>query len=458
MRRIARMLVAASLLASGCAWAELEDELRTLLDQGRHDEAFRLGKSSPERQGIAAFDFFYGIAAIESGHPGEGVEALERFLRDYPDNRSARYQLARAYYALGDDRHARETFEALLPRAVGEEKLAIERFLDAIRARQARHRPSSSAFLEFGIGFDSNVNAGLSSGSTPSIPGIGSMPALSGGSLAAMQRASFSSLSGEATVIYPIASGLALNGSLAFDARTHGGGRNDVFDQLNAGASVGVSRIVDASLYKIGAGLNQMGVDNQRYVFTGNLFAEWDYQLDRSQQLDLAAQVGRYSHDDMLVFPDNEKSVPRQLSQNALRSSDFAGVTAGWTWMRDDALMTTLRLSGNLGRERNRRDRPDLSRDMAGLRAVLSIAPTPRLGLMLGVSYLEAWHKATFALPGATISRRDRVGAFETGVSYQYDRNLSLKADYIRQKQESNIDFYLYEREVLTFRLRYDFK
>jgi len=53
------------------------------------------------------------VCAGVLGHYGEGVLALERYLLNRPDNVSARLQLGRGYYLLGDDAQAHTELEAL---------------------------------------------------------------------------------------------------------------------------------------------------------------------------------------------------------------------------------------------------------------------------------------------------------------------------------------------------------
>ena len=52
--------------ATGLAAAPA-DELRKLLKQGKPDEAYRIAKTTPDELGNPAFDFYFGLAAINSG-------------------------------------------------------------------------------------------------------------------------------------------------------------------------------------------------------------------------------------------------------------------------------------------------------------------------------------------------------------------------------------------------------
>ena len=44
------------------------DDIKALLEQGKAAAAYAEGKKYPEQLGDPAFDFFFGIAAIDAGH------------------------------------------------------------------------------------------------------------------------------------------------------------------------------------------------------------------------------------------------------------------------------------------------------------------------------------------------------------------------------------------------------
>jgi len=457
MRKIIQGLIAGGLIVSGNAFAAIADDIKHLLDQNRFVDAYDIGRNSPDSYGDPAFDFFFGIAAIDAGHAGEGILALERYLLNFPDNRSARFHLARGYFSIGEDLRARDEFEHLLPSAEGNEKLAIEGFMQAIRSRESRYRPTASAFLEIGIGFDSNINGGLNSGATPSIPGIGNLPPLPGNSISAKEGGSFSYMAGGAQGAYPVSPGLALTGSVGFSGRLHHGDDNDIFDGVNFGAAGGASILSGNNLYKIGIGLGQLAQDNQRYVFTSSAFAEWNHQLDQFNRFDLSGQLARLSYDDMKVYPLKDKSVAMIDSRNSVRTADFIGLAGGWTRVFTGNYRPVLRISATYGEETNQRDRPDLSRDLWGVRGSVSLTPMPRWGTSLALGYQDSRHKDRFTV-GSSSSRKDATWTFDAGIAYQYDANLTLRADYTRTEQRSNIELYQYDRDQLIFKVRYDFK
>jgi predicted Zn-dependent protease len=146
------------------AYAAPSDDLKALLDQGKAADAYALGKKNPDQLGNPAFDFYFGIAAVDAGHAGEGVLALERYIANFPDNMQARLELARAYYVLGDNVRAREEFDLVQksnpPAPV---QANIERFRDAIRARESAYQTTAGFYAEIGAGYDSPVSGGVGS-------------------------------------------------------------------------------------------------------------------------------------------------------------------------------------------------------------------------------------------------------------------------------------------------------
>ena len=96
-KEFAAWLAASLFVGATPAAAQSPEELRKLLDQGKADEAYQLGRRAPARLGTPAFDFVFGVAAVNSGHAAEGVLALERFVLALPDEDAGRVELARGY-------------------------------------------------------------------------------------------------------------------------------------------------------------------------------------------------------------------------------------------------------------------------------------------------------------------------------------------------------------------------
>jgi len=108
------ILFGVGMLLSSALCAAPADEVRKLLEQGKPDEAYRAAKLMPGELGNPPFDFYFGVAAVNNGKASEGVMALERYLLNFPDNQTARLELARGYFLLSDDGRARDEFDAIL--------------------------------------------------------------------------------------------------------------------------------------------------------------------------------------------------------------------------------------------------------------------------------------------------------------------------------------------------------
>jgi hypothetical protein len=154
------------------------DDLKALLEKGQAAEAYELGRQHQDQLGNPFFDFYFGVAAIGAGRAGDGVLALERFVVNAPDNVNGRLELGRGYFVLGEDTRARQEFEIVLAtNPPAEVQANVQRFLDAIRSREFLYRPTQGFYLEAGLGYDSNANAGINNASITrwTIPLVGQL-------------------------------------------------------------------------------------------------------------------------------------------------------------------------------------------------------------------------------------------------------------------------------------------
>lgn len=153
-------LLAPALAASQAAGQSVLDDARRLIGEHRAADAYRLlAQHEAGLAGQPLYDYLYGVAALDAGHGGDAVTALERLLVSDPSSASARLELARAYYETGDRAAALRQFRALLaanpPPSIRDTATA---YLRAMEAAPARTGGWSGGF-EFGSGYDSNANA-----------------------------------------------------------------------------------------------------------------------------------------------------------------------------------------------------------------------------------------------------------------------------------------------------------
>lgn len=149
-------LVLVVMLASGTAVAV---ESRSPAAEAAATAYRQLAPLQSQRAGDPDFDYALGTSALDSGRPGEAVYILQRVVALRPAFAGARMELARAYYALGDNEAARREFlELHAEDPPPDVAVVIADYLEAIDARAAAYRPQHRVTLEAAGGYDSNSN------------------------------------------------------------------------------------------------------------------------------------------------------------------------------------------------------------------------------------------------------------------------------------------------------------
>ena len=424
------ILVASDLLAAP------PDDIKALLEKGNARAAYEEAKKHPDLLGDPAFDFYFGVAAINAGHAGEGVLALERYLLNFPGNADARLELARGYFVLGEDARAREEFEAvsrLKPSPAVQ--AGIDRFLDALRSRESRFRTTANLFLEVGLGYDSNVNGGVGNANIV-LPAFGLVTVNQAG---VQQSDTFTHLAAGGQINHPVAPGLALFGGLGVESKLNHGSLESQFDLLTLAANGGVTLLRENDLYRLGVYYANLDVDNAAFRDITGVAAEWQRQVDEFQSFSAALQYGE------LDYKGNNDVRDSRLYQLALGYR--RAFIAQWQPL----------LSVNLyaGQEDNQRDRDDLSRALYGFRVSLAGSPAPKWATSTGAFYQLSDYKDPDPQLGTT--RQDSYYGVDLSVSYALRRSLSLRAEFLLSRNASNIALFEYDRNLVALKLRYDF-
>lgn len=121
--------------------------------------------------GDVDYDYVYGSSAYDSGRYSEAIFILQRAVSLRPRFSGARMELARAYYAIGDNESARREFTTLQSQNPPAEALkAIAEYLRAIDRRAAVYEPQQGAYVELASGYDSNANGAPDTRSFLGIP------------------------------------------------------------------------------------------------------------------------------------------------------------------------------------------------------------------------------------------------------------------------------------------------
>lgn len=189
-----------------------------LIRNEKSGEAFaQLAPLEARLGGNPDFDYVYGIAALDTGHPAQAVVTLRRALEVRPDFYIARAELGRALAAMGDLAGAKREFEELhnVPDLPSIARDAMGRQVAAIDAAVAAQHPKLySGFLESAIGYDTNVNAGPS-GLTLVIPALSFLGPATLTSAAMPKKSAFYELAGGFSGALPLNNETAVFANLA---------------------------------------------------------------------------------------------------------------------------------------------------------------------------------------------------------------------------------------------------
>ena len=422
-------------LATGAAAAPA-DELRKLLEQGKHEEAYRIAKTTPLELGNPAFDFYFGVAAVNSGKASEGVLALERYLLNFPDSQTARLELARGYFLLKDDGRARDEFDAILAtKPPADISKVIGDYLAVINARDARHKTTYAFSIELGGGRDSNVQSGVSDPNI-TLPIFGDIT-LADTSVAIGDRFSNVALAGRVSV--PVRANWSVFAQLGVDLRKYR--TAETYDQNSYAAATGFALSRDQALYKLTLGKSTQTLDNTRYRDTWSLGADYGRQLENAGVLTVGAQFAKFGYE----------------GDNAIRDADYYALQAGYRHLFSGAARTEIDASMSVASEKLTRDGFEaLSRNLLGGRFGVNMSPFSAWTVGAGVTYLKSNYRAEDPL--LLVTRRDEYIAYDLSVNFTFAPQWSARGEYLVSHNKSNLALYEYKRRIGQVKLRYDFR
>jgi tetratricopeptide (TPR) repeat protein len=423
--------------ASASEGPDLE-RAESLVRQGRAAEAYTMLESLEfEHSGNANFDYWLGIAALESGRPDKATLALERALIVDPDFLGARLDLARAYFALGDMERAKQEFDTVLqqnpPPAA---RVTIDRYLNEIARVSTLAQTRWSGYLELTAGRDSNVN-NSPTGSTVFVPIFGLDLTLARTSVKLPDW--YLSAGGGAEVVQHLVGPVSAYGG--FDLRYRVNQHEDTFDYNQADGRIGLQWQEERELFRLAVHGGQYRLDNKRhYENTGASF-EWRHAFAQDSVASFYA-LG------------NKQRFPDPLLRGNSADSWLTGI--GWLKAFNPDRTTYVFASMYGGHERDTDQRIDGARDMWGIRFVGQYNIRPAIDF--------------FAIAGAHISdydtqnfiflntRRDRIYEASLGANWRPANNWTVRPQVGYMNAYSNIPINKFDRYDISITLRRDFR
>ena len=407
-------------------------EAARLREAGDAERAYALLAALERTQaGNPAFDYALGSAALDAGHHGHAVMALQRVLAVEPSNALARAELARGYAMAGDYDTAKDQFSMVaqdpsLPDPVR------QRFNGLVRAYDTHINGGSNwaGFVEANAGHDSNINAATSL-STITIP---LFPWLGAGVLSRNSRAiadDFIEMQGGVSWVKGFdrqnrvfVSGI---GSLRNNFDSHD------FDQAAATLTGGYARTL-ANRDVLSASLQYQHVSLGHEAFRDAIGAVVQYTHGLSQGRSLTFGGQHFYLDDR---SNRAAGAHRSAVAVALNTQRFS-------------------LTSSLGKEETADARQDvLSHRFGNVVMVGRVPLTDTLTMLADAGYEQRDYDREEVL--FLTRRRDRRVDINAGLRWEVRPKLQLIAKAGWSRNHSNIPLYDYRRTTGTVGIRYEF-
>lgn len=427
-------------LATATACLAADDVLERLeraYEQGRVEAAYRLAvEHRAAFEGRVRFDFYYGVACIDTGRLGEGVFALERVLMHRPDMDRARLELARGYLLLGEDRQAEDHFRTVLdhdpPPAVAAK---VRGYLDTIERRRTGTGPVLDGYVETAVGYDSNVNSATDVNAVSILDGLFLLDIADESReqsdsylrLAAGGQAAFPLPGNRQVFLGGSADRVYLRDEHAFETGTI---------RASGGLAMG-----DATTRLVLRGWGQrFYLDGERYQDSAGVDAGWRWQATARTGVQLSAQYSRMTYPDQ-PLRDSSLWLGGLGGNHLLRSGRATRLSAHLFGGREDADEDTDAAEAIAGR--------DLYGAGVGLDARLGDA----WSLGLQALAFQSEYDAPNALFGE--ARDETQYQAEAHLDWEPTERWRLGPRLRYSRRDSNIDLYEYDRLRAELRVRY---
>jgi len=432
MKGIKSCLIAIYLLAcsisSVCAEDDLINKITKLYNAGQITEAYKLAeKHLLEAEGDPAFDYLYGLAAIDSGHISQGVFALERILMLRPNDQRVRLELARGYFLLEQYDRARNEFTNVLDLDLpADVRVNINQFMDTIRLREAGYKTTTGMYVELGLGYDTNVSGSPSMAGYVDRWGVGT---LSGSSLS--EGDGYTSFAVGTNINHPLAPGVAVFGDVTVSQRNY-----EDISEFNIGLFDIRSGIVfsgDRGQLKIGMELHNYEVGSDRFREMLAINGQVSWQLDVQTQL-----TGFMQFADIEFLAEEHRDSWQQLGGVGIQSV-FNGKYGGVERSRE-----------NLAFAKSKTDK-----DIYGLSIESQFTITPKLGFDFAIQLQENRYRDKDQ--SFLITREDEYRNYSFGVTYWPEKRWAMHTNLSYTEGGSNINIYRYYRSQAGISVRYEY-
>ena len=430
-----------------------------LMKQGRAAEAYALLEPLESAQaGNIAFDYLFGTAALDSGHPDRATIAFERVLLVNPNFAGARLDLARAYFAMGSDDLAKAELDAVLqanpPQNV---RSVVTRYLEAIEQRKKKDQPQLAGYVEAGAGTDSNITA-VTTDFTGAVLQAYNFPNVQPTGNSVKREGTFSQAAAGAEYTRPLQDYPGLAWYAGGDARErHYYSNNAAFDTQQLDVRGGLA-------YTLGANLFKAGVQDQRYFQEGAAPPAADgtqvtndrktlgYALEWRRVIAPGRQLGAFAQfNEQRFLTNNAQDIDQTLYGlqliNAFQARGNPLVLLALFQSRDRAL-----------RPQNVAGTTDVSKTVTGARAYAQYTVHEPFDVFASLGHTERQDDSMFSRSTVIGYGKDRTFDVTLGINWRFAPAWMLRFQGTTTENRSNIALYEYSRTELSVNLRRDFR
>ncbi len=422
-------------LAMSVSTVVAADELGRLIEREDYAAAYELAQRQLDnRGGDLQFDFFYGLAALETGHANEAAFAFERVLMVEPNNQRARLELARAYFVLGNMDRSQQLFERVkATKPPPQVESNIQRFLEQIQKYKRGAESHIDVTMGVSLGMDSNVNSATDA-KTVDTTFFGTLP------LSEASRASddtFSTFDVDVNYLRLINKRLAWFAGADFTTRI-----NYDLDQYNTrqlALDGGLAWKWGRHGFRLPLQAQRLDVDQEHFRDLTTAGLEWNMPVGHGQ-VAMFAQLGRMAH------PEQE-----------IRDADMRILGGAWSKPLEQTSVTVL-FSAYLGQEETRQAAGDFhGREYIGLRvgALWQAGIDHSVNLVANLQSIE--HDAIHPLLSLTEVREDDMTQVNLSWQWQLKPQWQLGVNFGHTGNQSNLGLYSYSRAQQYLSLKYQY-
>lgn len=419
----------------------------TLINSGKPGDAYTLLEPLEfEHSGEVRFDYLIGIAALDSGRPDKATFAFERVLAVNPDFAAARFDMARAYYQLGDLLRAKTEFVAALkqnPSAAA--RANIQKYLDAIESQKEGKRTRYSGYIEGTFGHDSNVN---SSTNQPQvfIDIFSATATLDPTNVKVADNYYAVAAGGEIKHNLNAKWGLYAGG----DLRKRGNNTQTQFDTLGLDVRAGIMFEAKKNRVRVGVLSGQYDLNGSRNSNAAGFKGDWRHVFSPSNQLNVFAQTVQFRFVDLVMQPND-------IDQQA--------IGLGWLHVLADG-KSSLYGSLHSGNEKDvspiitmaspSGGRNDGAKRFRGFRVGGQAAINERTTLFASAGIqVGDYNKVNYYF---LRQRNDRLHDLTMGANWHWNQQWTLRPQINYSSNNSNIAIYGYDRMDVSLTIRRDFR